>query len=40
LLLLLLLLGAAYHKGCDLQPRHWLNISREVAILNTLRDLK
>uniref|UniRef100_A0A383VFT4 Protein kinase domain-containing protein n=1 Tax=Tetradesmus obliquus TaxID=3088 RepID=A0A383VFT4_TETOB len=30
----------AYHKCCDLQARHWLNISREVTILTTLRDLK
>ncbi|WIA29210.1 hypothetical protein OEZ86_011721 [Tetradesmus obliquus] len=30
----------AYHKCCDLQARHWLNISREVAILTALRDLK
>jgi hypothetical protein len=35
-----LLLRTAYHKCCDLQARHWLNISREVAILTTLRDLK
>jgi hypothetical protein len=31
---------AAYHKTSRLQPRHWLNISREVSILTTLRELK